>query len=421
MAAAVGIALFAAICVSRATAANPSAATALSAPSPTLRLTLSTGWISARITALPGARLELLESVSGHLDPIAALSAPSDGTLTLPHAAQWLCGRRTRTFKLQAIASPYAPPRSATITTPSCARRLTLAAPAYAPVGDRIQIAVTDTWGTGSLPFELCIGPPASITTCHNQALPAGLRSIRISATVESPGQWYVTLRTQFGQRAVRVVSVAHPGGYLRLLATGDSEIQYIDQDLAGALAPRRVQVTSDARVGSGISKVSLFDWVRHAAYQASTIRPDITVVFIGANDGFALQNPAGDWIPCCNATWIDLFAQRTERMMSSYLQAGRGRVYWFALPIARNAAYAAVFTAVNRAYLLAAAHYPDGVHLIRADQIFTPGGRYTQTIKYRGRLVNVRAPDGIHLSAAGASIATAAVLAALQHGHLIA
>jgi hypothetical protein len=234
-----------------------------------------------------------------------------------------------------------------------------------------------------------------------------------------SPGQWQVSVRSDYVHLLATAVTAAPAAGRLRLLATGDSEIQEVDTDLATGLAAKHVSVTSDARVGTGISKVSLFDWVGHARAQVASLHPDVTVMFIGANDGFALQDAHGTYFPCCSATWIALFARRTETMMRSYLEGGRGRVYWFTLPIARDPGYAETFRAVNRAYILAAAHVGSGVHLVRDDRVFTPGGRFTQTITYRGQSVSVRAPDGIHLSPAGAQIAADMVISALRQDHL--
>jgi hypothetical protein len=305
------------------------------------------------------------------------------------------------------------------LTSRNAAHRLRLTAPGHAAVGTTAHLRVSDTWRQGDVRFTLCTDPPAVAPACRGLALRAGQRTVSVPVPVDSPGRWLVSLRTVAGEHVSQSIDAAHPGGALRLLATGDSEIQYIDTDLAAGLASHRVRVTSDARVGTGISKIAQLDWVRHAAVQSATVRPDITVMFIGANDGFALRSPHGAWVNCCSAAWIGLLAQRVGRMMGEYLRNGRGRVYWFTLPIARDATHAMLFRAVNRAYIAAAARYRDGVHLVRADLLFTPGGRFTQSIPYHGHEVSVRAPDGIHLDPAGAQIAAATVIADLRRDRI--
>ena len=53
-------------------------------------------------------------------------------------------------------------------------------------------------------------------------------------------------------------------------------------------------------------------------------------------------------------------------------------------------------------------------VHVVRLDLLFTPNG-YREVIRYRGRDVRVREPDGIHLTIAGAEIAAREVVKAIH------
>ena len=195
-------------------------------------------------------------------------------------------------------------------------------------------------------------------------------------------------------------------GGRLRLLATGDSMIQIIDGLLAQRLRGRRAtSVRSDARISTGISKPSMLDWVRKAAEQARSVHPDATVVFLGANDGFAMKRPSGASVACCGAGWVAEYARRVEAMMRSYLRGGRSHVYWLTLPAPRRNDFARVFRAVNAAIRRARARVGGGVRLIDLVPVFTPGGRFRQHVTFRGRTVSARQPDGVHLSVAGASI----------------
>jgi hypothetical protein len=57
---------------------------------------------------------------------------------------------------------------------------------------------------------------------------------------------------------------------------------------------------------------------------------------------------------------------------------------------------------------------------VIPADEIFTPGGRYRETMSYKGRKRQVREGDGAHLSIAGARIAADAVIAVLERLEIV-
>jgi hypothetical protein len=205
------------------------------------------------------------------------------------------------------------------------------------------------------------------------------------------------------------------PAGKLRLLATGDSMIQYVDTALKGRLAKRGVKVRSDARVSTGLSKPFLLDWPRLAKHQAATVRPDVSVVFLGANDGF----PFGK-VHCCGDAWVDAYATRARRMMEAYSRQGRGLVYWLTLPAPRPAEWRPVYPAVNRALKRAAATFGGRVRIVDVAKVFTPGNRFRSTMVWHGTRRAVRQDDGIHLSSAGASIAEALIERALRQDGVI-
>jgi lysophospholipase L1-like esterase len=203
---------------------------------------------------------------------------------------------------------------------------------------------------------------------------------------------------------------------HLRLLATGDSMIQVVDGYLQAGLAGRRATlVRSDAHVSTGLSKLGMFDWIRKARGQAASFKPDVTVVFIGANDGFPMKTPSGANVACCGAGWVAEYSRRVASMMRSYRRGGRSLVYWMTLPTPRGGNFARVFRAVNPAIRRAAARVGDGVRVIDLVPVFTPGGRFRQSVTFRGETVDARQPDGVHLSTAGARIAASLVIDRLR------
>ena len=204
--------------------------------------------------------------------------------------------------------------------------------------------------------------------------------------------------------------------GRLRLLATGDSMIQIVDSHLKSRLGRRRATtVRSDARIGTGISKLAMLDWIRKARGQASGFKPDVTVMFLGANDGFPMKTPSGASVACCDAGWVAEYARRVESMMRSYRRGGRSLVYWLTLPTPRRGDFARIYRAANVAIRRAAARVGDGARVIDLVPVFTPGGRFRQTITFRGRTVKARQGDGVHLSSTGASIAATLVIDRLR------
>lgn len=187
--------------------------------------------------------------------------------------------------------------------------------------------------------------------------------------------------------------------------------IQIIDSYLKQRL---RARVRSDARISTGISKPSMLNWVSHARRQAGG-RPDVTVVAIGANDGF----PFGD-VPCCGNAWVNAYARRVRKMMRAYKRGRAGVVYWLTLPTPRGANFARVFGPVNRAIVRAGRAFRNQVRVLDLRRVFTPRGRYRSVIRWRGRNVVARQSDGVHLSTAGASIAATLIIRALRRDRIL-
>jgi hypothetical protein len=203
-----------------------------------------------------------------------------------------------------------------------------------------------------------------------------------------------------------------------RVLATGDSMIQIVDGFLAASLAPRHFKVRSDAHIGTGLSKPFLLDWVRHSRSIASSYRPTASVVFIGANDGFPLAW-RGKRRLCCSRPWRLAYAHRAEAMMKALERGGRSRVYWLTLPAARPSHWNHIYRSVDLALRSAAKREGAGVRLLDMGRVFTPSGRFQQTIRRSGHRISVRQADGIHLNVAGARIAAQVVVGRMRRDRL--
>ena len=223
------------------------------------------------------------------------------------------------------------------------------------------------------------------------------------------PGRWTlrVTPVTWTGP-AREALRVRPRAGRLDLVATGDSMIQIIDGDLKRGLG-KRAAVRSDAHISTGISKPSLLNWPLHAARQARRLRPDVTVMFLGANDGFNFRGA-----PCCGRGWVAVYAQQVRAMMAAYARGGAAQIYWLMLPAPRSGRFRTVFVAVNAAILRAAASFRHGpsVRVLRMDKVFTPGYRYRASMRVGGRVRRVRQGDGVHLNPTGAAVAASLIRA---------
>jgi lysophospholipase L1-like esterase len=368
------------------------------------------GWIRLRVSGAGSGPVDLAEETAAGAKPITRLT-PSAGRATLRHAGIWRCDRYARRFIASTTGADGSPQTAtADVRTPSCRHRLLLRVRVLKHGRTRrVQVRLVDRFKVGDVRPRVCVRRPGRRDACRTVRIAPGREQALVSYGARAAGLWTVGLRTAWKQDARASVYI-RPSRRLRVLATGDSMIQILDSFLKRRLGQRRMKVRSDARISTGLSKPFLLNWPNHAKRQVRSLRPDVTVVFIGANDGF----PFGG-TDCCGDAWVDAYAARVRSMMSAYSRNGRGLVYWITLPAPQPAQWRPIYPAVNRAIRQAASSFAGQARVVDISKVISPGYRFTTSISWHGRRQTVRQGDGVHLSVAGASIAEALVERALR------
>jgi hypothetical protein len=362
------------------------------------------GQIALRFQAQPGVELTVRDELTGATRTLT----PSAEETVLRRFATWSCASSVRGF----TATQGADTATAQVRTPTCARRMTLAAPRGSAAPRGVAVRLRDRWRLGDFAVRFCVRPPGASERCRSVQMPSGRHARVVRFRALRPGSYALTAEMPY-QRLRRTLRAKPPGGRLRILATGDSMIQIVDSFMRERARPGKLR--SDARVSTGISKPALLDWRKHAREQVAGIHPDVTVMFLGANDGFPMAG-----VDCCGMPWIAEYARRVREMMRTYARGGRGRVYWLLLPAARGGLFRETFPAVNAALRLAATGLEDDVRLVELDEVFTPGGRYRKSMRIDGKRVRVRQSDGVHLNTTGAELAARLVVSALRRDHML-
>jgi hypothetical protein len=385
--------------------------------------TKHTGFVALHLTGPPGATVTVTETTAAGPMAVASVVLPADGVVDLPRAAPWRCDTPVPAFTA-VFTNPDGTAQTAgtSLHTPSCAGRLTVALRPLRPRARRpVTVRLADRWQQGTVQATVCTSEPRRrARQCAPVTLAAGQVQGSVTLRPRRPGRHPLTV-TAFGAIVNRVLVVRPASRRLRVLATGDSMIQIIDGDLKRRLARRGpISVRSDAHISTGISKPFMFNWPAHARASARALNPDLTVMFLGANDGFPMGTPSGAKVPCCNQAWVREYARRARGMMRSYARRGAGTVYWLLLPTPRSQRFRAVFEPVNQALRAAAQSFPGTVRLIDLGATFTPHGRFRARMRWHGRLRTVRQADGVHLSAAGASIATELIVRRMRRDGLV-
>ena len=180
-----------------------------------------------------------------------------------------------------------------------------------------------------------------------------------------------------------------------RILLTGDSMMEVLQRRLAPDLRALGHDVRVDARVGSGLTRPFVVDWLRHAPRQVAAHRPQLTIAWLGTGDIDAFRGVAR----CCNPRWVAEYARQVAQIDRAY-----GNAVWLTMPAPAHPDLARVHRAVDRALRRS------GVRLVDLAAVFSPDGKFHRRMRWGGELRTVRASDGVHLSAWGSLIASAVI-----------
>jgi uncharacterized protein len=213
--------------------------------------------------------------------------------------------------------------------------------------------------------------------------------------------------------RPLFVPTAKHP---LRLLVAGDSLTEYIGPvvaDMATRAGPTRA--FSDTHYGTGIVRPDYVDWSVVAGQEEARYHPDAVFVFMGGNDNQNMVAADGSIIYTHTAAWAREYQRRVEIVMRTWLKGGARRVYWLAMPPARQEYWSQTNAQMNLAIQRAAAQVPGAVSLNLMGPV-TNGGKYADFVTVNGQPTLVRTPDGIHLNTTGSQIVAGEILSLLKH-----
>jgi uncharacterized protein len=202
--------------------------------------------------------------------------------------------------------------------------------------------------------------------------------------------------------------TAAHP---LRVLIVGDS----IGIDMGGPLQSDLAQTgvvnaALDARESTGLTRPDYFNWPAELTTDLKAVQPQVVVIMMGANDAQDFLGPPD--VPYSSPQWNVLYAQRAAQFMQ-IAESGGASVVWVGMPPMQDPTLngqMADIDAVDQ-HEAALAHPP--VHFLSTQMLLgNAQGGYTAFItNASGQVVNVRTPDGIHLTPDGGQVVAQSVI----------
>jgi hypothetical protein len=263
-----------------------------------------------------------------------------------------------------------------------------------------------------SVPPLLASSPPEPARTKgHRRPGRGGSRSAHGRTRTCAAGCRHSTPATVAVPRS-RPVTRARP---LRLLITGDSLTEFMGPDLindVSAVAP--VRGYADTHYGTGLVRPDFVDWSIVARQQVAADSPEATVVLMGGNDFQNMVTAGGRILYTGTKAWTAEYERRAEVCMRIWAQGGSRRIYWLAMPPARETAWSEHNAEINAALRLAARQVR-GAEFLNLNGPVTNHGQYADFVPVGGQPLLVREPDGIHFNEAGSGIVAHEMLVVLE------
>jgi hypothetical protein len=198
----------------------------------------------------------------------------------------------------------------------------------------------------------------------------------------------------------------------LRLLVTGDFTAQVLGVSLEQASAATGVvDATVHYESASGLTRQDYFDWPAALESDVDEHDPEVVVVVLGVNDAQGIVLDDGTPAQLDDPRWAEEYSRRVGSLMDQ-LRADDRMVVWVAQPPMRAEDFGARMAALNQIYAAEAADRPWVSFVDLAALVGGPGGSYAETgTDAAGAPVELRQPDGIHLTPAAGDLIAAHVL----------
>ena len=211
------------------------------------------------------------------------------------------------------------------------------------------------------------------------------------------------------------------PQKKLRIWIAGDSLVIVPGESLLRAVAGNRAVAAEpvDGRIASGLERPDVFNWFTHIREVMEADKPRAVVLMFGGNDdhGFMTGIPEGREVGTFGSpTWRAEYRRRVASVMDTVTRNG-GHLIWIGLPITRDSDQTLRFDVINSILQTEAAKRKGRVTYLDTYFFFAgDDGGYAQYIEDpTGKLVKMRADDGVHFERPAGDLIAQKVLDQLE------
>jgi hypothetical protein len=216
---------------------------------------------------------------------------------------------------------------------------------------------------------------------------------------------------------------VFSPRHKLRYYVGGDSLVIVPGYSLQRATAGYKVYKSVgdvDGHVATGLERPDVFNWFLRVRQVMRKDKPNVVVLGIGGNDDHDFMTGVPDGVSLGafgSPAWLHEYRRRVGGIMDTVIRGG-GFSVWIGLPITRDAGQSQRFDVINRVFSEEARKRPRGAAYVDTYFFFADpdsGGFAEYLPDSHGRLIDMRAPDGVHFEPAGGDVIARQILKRLN------
>ena len=281
----------------------------------------------------------------------------------------------------------------------------------------RVALDLRDRWSTTLIPVAEVVAPTENLPPTTMQTSPTA------AATVTAPPEAKRKSLNNAGKK-VAPAKTAAESKMATPVALQSAQVALVgDSMMAVGLAPvlrRSVARESSARFvrayrsGTGLGRPDVFNWPVQYPQLIGTARPGLVICAIGANDAQNYQ-VNGNVYYFGTPAWKQMYAARV-RDFAKLLTRDGARVLWIGMPVMRESGFSRRMASINLLVKEVLAEFPQITWVDPNPYIAGSGGSFEQYRQdQRGKLVRLRADDGIHLSEDGAAYLLPAISGWMQ------
>jgi uncharacterized protein len=172
----------------------------------------------------------------------------------------------------------------------------------------------------------------------------------------------------------------------------------------------KNLRIMRAFKSGTGLARPDVFNWIDQYPAMLGSEKPDVVIVAIGANDGqsFVVDDKV---VLFGSEEWRKVYQSRVADFLATVESTG-ARVLWVGLPPMRSEPFNQRISIVNRIAYTVISEDPKAAWWSTASFVGDATGSFREFAELPdGRVVRLRAPDGVHFTEEGASTMTGALI----------